>query len=335
MNPTLRHMQRILATLQDFGLSPESIHTPTFEDLTFEVIGGGSNLFMTPEQEYPLIVLEELRTVNEIRYQLELSGKETDILERVLERVDYSKADTIAREVVFYFEQGGLIREITLDGEIRKFDPQHYLGQEVLDRLYPWKVQQLYEELKDGNYSTMEKTDAAIDRLIETALSLDITRARPRSAQNIDEILKIIKETNGENKDAEIKNALKRIEDRLANANALSLLPEAEGLRQLYLQRINEGRFLLFQHYGLQFPYVLANNAELDGCSGRVVDRGLYFVAEDAAPELWQKEIIAYHEYIESRRGHAAAVRKEIGLARELGISKHVFYSWTNALRRR
>lgn len=249
MYPTIQHMQRILRTLQDFGLSHEVIRfnesNLAYDELEVSVNSNWSTLYMITEQKDLHITLAELRRVNEIRENLESRKETTEILERILERVDYSKTDIIEREVLFHFDKRGLLSEITLD-DVGKLDPEHFLGEDVLDALYPWNVKQLYEELKDGDYSTPEKTNATIDRLIETALQLDITNAKPitREGNLINEILRIIKETHGKNQDTEIKDVLKRLEARLSNSRDLSLVPEAEGLRQLYLQRINEGQYM-------------------------------------------------------------------------------------------
>lgn len=64
-------------------------------------------------------------------------------------------------------------------------------------------------------------------------------------------------------------------------------------------------------------PYVLVDNCDIEN-NGGTGNGNLYFVAKDVFSELWQQQIVAYHETFCQRQGHEYAKTKEIELAKAL-----------------
>lgn len=327
MTSFLRHTQRLLRTLQDFGLQREKMEVGSNLPDDFDIGVVGDQSFLYIDFETPSFTLCEETTLDDLCYDFSEDERHSFLKtlgypeERIM-IMNHPEA-TFDREIQFSFGESGFITGIEIDAQ-RECRP----AIKEVKRRYPdlstdpWEIQKLYDKLNNGNYSTVKRTETAIDALVETALRINII-----SIQSSHVKAAPLKEHY-----EEITGRLKRIEAYLLQAPKHQLVSEEEGLRQLYLRRIVEGQFLVFNRRGVQFPYVLATRDEL-GSAGRIVDTGLYFVATDAAPEPWQKEIIAYHEYVEGRKNHAAAVRTELGLARELGISQRQYYSWVRTVR--
>lgn len=312
MKPFLHHAHRVLRTLEDFGLDRRCIVDQSLS----------SNPLLVVDAGYSALILDF-----------------SDISVYLNEYVTLPDDDRILRDISLQFSRDGSLRTIGLDVDFEPDDkcPPDFLNNKHARTSYseqPWEVQLLYDELQQTtHYLPKERTEHAIDCFIETALRLGIHLAEP--SQDLKETTEVDTSDGSQRTLNRVEGLLTLLEDRLVVAPRHILLPEREGLRQLYVQRMAEGRYLIFNHFGVQFPYVLASQEELDHGAGRVVDQRLYFVAEDAAPQLWQKEIIAYHEYVEGIRNHSAAMRAEARLARELKVSERTFYAWRNALRTR
>ncbi len=83
---------------------------------------------------------------------------------------------------------------------------------------------------------------------------------------------------------------------------------------------------------GKRIPYVLVETTEIGGNMGKPF-KNLYFVARDKAPELWQQKIVAYHESLCVKIGHAKAEKRELALAKHLDKERD-YLSWIKTIKR-
>ncbi len=115
---------------------------------------------------------------------------------------------------------------------------------------------------------------------------------------------------------------------RIAGEHPVTLQGEDAYLKQLYVQAINQdvNNLQILEFEGQRIPYVLVENTEIGGNLGKPF-QNLYFVAKDRAPENWQQQIVAYHESLCVKIGHAKAKKRELTLAKHLGREEE-YLTW-------
>lgn len=121
---------------------------------------------------------------------------------------------------------------------------------------------------------------------------------------------------------------------RIAETHPITLQGEDAYLKQLYVQAINRdaNNLQILEFKGQKIPYVLVESEEIEGNVGKPF-QNLYFVAKDKAPETWQQQIVAYHESLCAKIGHANAKKRELTLAKYLGKEKE-YLSWRKKIKK-